>query len=87
MFAAFVLLITCVVSQNTRIFGACTKDADCVTKSCNNSKCGPKKCDNDKTCIDAGLTDHFCRDINPKIFNSECEQKRGLYFRLSYKFL
>ena len=82
MCAAFVMLVACVASQNTPIFGACTKDAECVTKSCSSSKCGPRKCRNDKACIEAGLNDHFCRDRGPKIFSSECEQKRGIYFYL-----
>jgi len=61
-----------------RNYDKCETDEDCASKSCVKSKCQPKKCRNDKACLKAGLSDHYCRKRTIfKIFKSECVPKRG----------
>ena len=65
-----------------RNYESCRKNEECASKSCASSKCAPLKCRNDKACLKAGLSDHYCRRRTIfKIFKSECVPKRGLILK------
>ena len=57
----------------------CDANEECQSTNCHKGNCAPLKCRNDKTCIKAGLKDHYCRRRTIfKVFASECVTKRGI---------
>ena len=60
----------------------CDANEECQSGNCRKGNCAPLLCRNDKACIKAGLKDHYCRRRGPKIFESECVTKRGIYLVL-----
>ncbi len=63
--------------QLKRNYAQCSRNEECLSKSCREKVCQPLRCRNDKTCLRAGLADHYCRRRRLKIFASECVPKRG----------
>jgi hypothetical protein len=55
----------------------CSRNEECLSKSCREKVCQPMRCRNDKTCLRAGLADHYCKRRRLKVFASECTPKRG----------
>ncbi|RNA43959.1 hypothetical protein BpHYR1_031261 [Brachionus plicatilis] len=73
-----IVLATLVHSQNKMNYESCKANEECRSRNCVKGKCAPLKCRNDKTCLEAGLFDHYCRRRGFfRIFRAECVPKRG----------
>ncbi len=75
LLSVFLLLVLVICSElancSQKNYESCSKNDDCASKYCKKSVCQQRKCRNDKACIKAGLTDHYCRRRRIKIFSSE----------------
>ena len=52
-------------------YESCSRNDECDSKYCRKSVCTQRKCRSDKTCLNAGLSDHYCKKRGLKIFSSE----------------
>jgi hypothetical protein len=76
-FLAFLMVYWVHSAQEDKIklnLESCSKNEECASRNCKKLKCQPVECRNDKTCIEKGLRDFYCRKrsgiskIFPNIF-------------------
>ena len=85
LFAVLCVLAYTVNCQNKQNMEVCNANEECSSRSCVKGRCKPLKCRNDKTCIKAGLRDHYCRRRGLRIVATECVPKRGIFLAFFFK--
>lgn len=84
----YLLASLCIISFSSCQFNGgkpngeqCSNEDECQSRNCLKNRCSPVECRTDKTCIEHGLRDYYCRSrstLIPSLFASECVPKRGI---------